>query len=662
MDMVKKLTFEEKALLLTGAASMQTSAIDRLDIPSKNLADGPHGVRVGVEENCTSFPSLAALAATWSVDAAEKMGDGLALDCIKHNIDMLLGPGVNIKRNILCGRNFEYLSEDPILAGELAAGYINGLQKRGVAASLKHFAMNSQETNRTLISAEADERTMRELYFKPFEIAVKKSKPVSVMCAYNKVGGLWCSENPYLLNEILRDDWNYDGFVISDWGAVHDIVKSIKSGLDLQMPYNDKIIEELKQGLDSGEITMEEIDCAVQRVLKFIMSTREQDIAYNRDEQHKKAREIAEESIVLLKNNDVLPLKGKQKIAIIGEFAEKPITCGQGSATVYADERYIESPLQELKKAMPDSEIQYMEIYKTGEFSNEPLWRMFRPVQEFTKDADAVILFVGNMLSDDTEFVDRRSAYINRHYEMFIDKLSEIGKKPIVVLQSGSAMIVDSWRDKTSAIIQAYLSGEAMGGAIADVICGKINPSGKLPETFPKKMRTDIDDITGGLVMQYTEGLDVGYRYYDKHPEEICYPFGYGLSYTEFKYDNLNINATDDFVDISFDITNTGKFAGKEIAQIYVTVNSSVVSKPNKELKAFKKVFIKPGETVKVDFKLTKNEFAYYNTMLHQWVAESGIHTILVGASSRDIRLQKSFTAKWSSPYSVQKIGTDMIG
>ncbi len=665
-EIINQLTMEEKVTLLTGAASMRTADITRFGISGKQMADGPHGVRTDRKKNATHFPNLCSLAATWNVEAAEKMGEALAEDCRHLGIDMLLGPGINIKRNILCGRNFEYLSEDPVLAGELGAGYINGLQKNGVAASLKHFALNSQETNRTLLNVEIDERTMREIYLKAFEIAVKKSKPESVMCAYNKIGGLWCSENPLLLTEVLREDWGYEGFVVSDWGAVHDIVRAVKAGLDLQMPRNPKTPQILMEAVERGEISEQEIDQAAARVLNLLLKTENKncnvDKIYDRERQHQTARELAAEGIVLLKNQDnALPLKDVRKIAVFGEFAVKPLIAGQGSAEVLNAPEYAENPLEELRKALPGIEIKYMECYGNRAFSEEMLWPKLNEPEAFASDCDVVLFFAGSMVSEDTECFDRRSAYLNENYEMIIDFIAGQGKKVVVVLQSGGALILGKWKDKVSAIVQMWLGGEGAGGAIADVLTGKVNPSGKLPETFPNRMRKDLE-ICRGLIDTYSEKLEVGYRYYDKHPEEICYPFGHGLSYTEFVYSDLKLEPGDEKVRVSFRLTNTGNCVGREVVQIYVSARNSVVTRTEKELKAFRKIRLEAGESVCVTFELEKEDFAYYNTMLHQWVAEAGNYEILVGASSRDIRLSEEFQAKWQSPYSVQKMSEDMIG
>lgn len=658
-EVVSKLTLDEKLSLITGADMMTTTAISKYEIPSKRMADGPNGVRITEKENCTQFPGVCTLASTWDTDAARKMGEGLANDCIEHGIDMLLAPGINIKRHILCGRNFEYFSEDPVLAGELSAEYINGLEDKGIGTSLKHLAANSQEKNRTLVNADIDERTMREIYLKGFEIAVKKSKPASVMCAYNKVNALWCSENKQLLTEILKDEWGYDGFVISDWGAVHDATRAIKAGIDLDMPCDEFLADTIKKDYELGKISMEDIDRAVTKVLEFAKRPKAERGEYDRDTQHEIASSVAADGIVLLKNDDnVLPITPEKykKITVFGEYAIKPLTCGQGSAEVYCKPEYMDSPLEELKKRLPGVEFNFEELYKKGSYPEIAPWLDYNHFNEYTKDSDLVILFVGSMISDDTENFDRKSAYLNEVQTRYIENVIGIGKKAVVVLQNGGALILDEWTKDVSAICDMWLGGEAAGSAVADVLCGIVNPSGKLPETFPKKMRNDLQYPGEGLVLEYNEKLDVGYRYYDKHPEEILYPFGHGLSYTSFEYSDLLCKVSNDKIQISLSVKNTGDFDGKEVVQVYVGDPVSVVKKPIKELKAFKKVFIKKGETEKVLFELDKSALAYYNVSLHDWVVENGIYDIYVGASSQDIRLTNSIDIEEYMPYTMQKM------
>ena len=659
---LSELTFEEKTTILTGAANLRLNGVERLGIEGIDCADGPHGTRLAPEKNCTHFPNLCTLGSTWSVETARKMGAALADECRHNGIALLLGPGVNIKRHILCGRNFEYLSEDPVLAGELAAGYINGLQENGVACSLKHFAMNNQETYRERASVEADERTMREIYLKPFEIAVKKSKPDTVMCSYNKIGGVWASENRWLLTEILKEEWGYGGVVVSDWGAVHDAPRAVAAGLDLHMPRNRNLTAQLKAALDAGRITMEMIDDAARRVLALLLKGTPASRGYDRDRQHTIAKEIAADGTVLLKNNGaILPLTAQKykKIAVIGEYAVSPLVGGQGSAEVLQSAEYTDSPLEELKKRLPGVEIQYLEMYKKREYSAEMLWPKSAAFAEDIADADLVLFFMGAMESEDTEKFDRRSAYLNQNFEMFRQVAERNGKKTAVVLQNGGALIFSEPLRQADAIIEMWLGGEAAGGAIADVLTGIVNPSGKLSETFPTCMRRDLEYPGNGMFIEYKERLDVGYRYYDKHPEEILYPFGHGLSYTTFAYDNLTIS---DDLTVSFTLTNTGETDGAEVVQLYVGDPLSTVPRPIKELKKFEKIFLKAGEARTVTFKLSADDLAYYNICLHDWVAENGRYDVYVGSSSRDIRLKGAFMYNGEMPYTMTQLGESMIG
>ena len=663
-SIIEKLTFEEKALLLTGAALMSTNAVERLNIEAKRLADGPHGVRIPIENNCTHFPSLCNLGSCWDVENAYLMGQGIANDCIEHGIDMILGPGMNIKRFMLNGRNFEYISEDPVLAGEIAAGYINGVQSKGVATSLKHYAANSQEKYRIEASADIDERTLREIYLRGFEIAVKKSNPVSVMCAYNKINSVWCSENKYILTEILKNEWGYEGLVVSDWGAVHNICKAIKAGLDLEMPKNGRIVEKLQAGLDNGEITMEEIDLAVERVLRFVTKEKPKKQPYDRDKQHKIAREVAAKGMVLLKNDkNVLPLTEEKykKIAVIGEYGVNPLIAGQGSAEVHQAPEYTDNPLEELKKLMPNTEFFYSECYKKDAFSNQMLWPKMGAFRESIRDCDVVLMFVGAQESEDTEKFDRRSPFMNPNYDMFVDAAIREGKKTIVICQSGGAVVFEDGVKSADAIIQMWLAGEASGGAIADILTGKVNPQGKLSETFPTKMRTDFDYPGNGLYIEYTEKLNVGYRYYDRHTDEICYPFGHGLSYTTFEYSDLEI-VNEDGWKAKFTIKNTGDVFGTEIAQMYISDPVATVPKPIKELKKFVKVELKPQESKLVTIDIDERDLAYFNVSLHRWVAEDGKYQVQIGSSSQDIRLTGTLMHENRKDYTIVRTGEDMIG
>ena len=662
-NLINQMTIKEKAELLTGDGGMLTHAIERLGIPAKNFADGPHGVRHEKEENCTSFPNLCCAAATFDTDLLYEMGEALAGDCIERDVDMLLGPGINIKRYANCGRNFEYMSEDPVVAGELGAAYINGLQSLGVAASLKHYALNNQEKDRLQISVEADERTLREIYLKGFEIAVKKSNPASVMCAYNKYQSVWCSENKYLLTDILKDEWGFKGFVVSDWGAVQNTGRAIAAGLDLQMPHNWEMAENIENAVNSGILTEERLNDAAERFLAFVLSNKKAVLNYDRKKQHNVARKVAANGCVLLKNeNGVLPLTDEKykKVAVIGEYGDKALSYGQGSAEVFPYDEYVLSPLEELKKAMPNTEFKYRKTYEKRSFSDVMLWPALEDFCNFISDCDIVLMFCGAMESEDTENFDRRTLELNPNQEMFINAAAQANKKVVVVCQSGGAMIFGKWRHTVDGIVQMWLGGEAAGGGIADILTGRVNPSGKLPETFPTKPREL--DTGNGLVVRYGEGFEVGYRYYDSHTEEIAYPFGFGLSYTSFEYKNAGLHREGDNLFVSFTLKNTGKYDGAEVVQLYSAKSLSCVSRAPKELKAFKKVFLKAGEEKAVTISLPVSDLAYYNPALKDWVVETGEYKLYLASSSRDIRLTLNFECDDETPYTITQISEGMIG
>ena len=666
-SIVAQLTLEEKISLLTGASSMTTAEVERLQIKAKQFADGPHGVRTKPEAKATLFPNLCCVGASWDKELVYRMGVALGDDCIEHGIDLLLAPGINLKRTPLCGRNFEYFSEDPVISGELGAAYINGVQSRGVGTGLKHFALNNQESCRLYTSVELDIRVLREIYLKSFEIAVKKSHPTSIMCAYNKLFSVYCSENKYLLTDILKDDWGYEGFVMSDWGSVQDICRSLCAGLCLQMPRNNNIQTQIMDGLKAGRITQTVIDKAVKAIVRFLITEKPAPVKpYDRAEQHAIARKVAADGMVLLKNkNNALPLTAEKykKIAVLGEYAVAPLVSGQGAAEVYPGAENIDSPVDELKKLLGDKvEINYMEAFKRRELPGKMIWSQRASWEEFVKGADAVVIFAGSMESEDTEQFDRRSATINPNFEYVIDRICMVHPNVIVVLQSGSAIIPGLWRNKVSAIVEMWLSGEAAGGAIADILTGKVNPSGKLPETFANVARKDLEYPGDGYKVHYSEGFDVGYRYYDKHPDEIWYPFGYGCSYTTFRLGDYNIQHNGNSIDISLAVENAGDMNGSEVVQIYVAKSESFVTRSVKELKAFEKVFVEKGSAKKLQMQIPVQDLAYYNPVLNDWIVEPGTYEIMVATSSRDIHYSEFLQIHEEIPYSVKITGSTMIG
>ncbi len=663
-EILKEMTIEEKAQMMSLYLGMDTFPVERLGVKSKTFADGPHGVREDNGKNATHFPNLCLVGSTWDRDVAYKMGEAIADDCKHLGIDLLLAPGVNIKRKMLCGRNYEYFSEDPYISGELGASYINGLQDNGVAACIKHYAVNNQEKYRLFINVELSERVLREIYIKAFEIIVKKSQPKALMTAYNKINAVWCSENRHLITEILRDEWGYDGLVMSDWGGTQDVARAIKAGLDLVTPIETDMVNIINEALKDERLTMDDIDRAVLSVLNYAVTETDKTVDYDRDKQHKIAQDIAKEGMVLLKNeNKVLPLTSDKykTIAIIGEYAKSPLVGGQGAAQVNNDAEYNDIPFDELKKRLPDVEFKYMEMIKRGETPHSMKWPYVGEYMEMIDSSDIAIFFGGAMDSDDTECMDRVSPYLNSYQDFFIDYALKSKTPVIVVLQSGGAMILGDWKERASAIMYCYLGGEGTGAALADLLCGIANPSGKLSETFPSVFRKDLEE-GDNIRVEYSEGIKVGYRYYDEHPSEIAYPFGFGLSYTEFEYSNLQAKIEDENLFISFSVKNTGDVFGKEVAQVYVGNPTSVMTRPQKELKEFVKLSLEPGETRTADIKIPVSELSYYNETLREWVVEPGEYIVYIGASSRDIRLSKKLTYECEPPYSMTAVGETTVG
>ena len=663
-EILSQMTLEEKAAILTGAESMLTTGVPRLGIDGKNLADGPHGVRSYVPgTNCTTLPSMCAIGATWSKEAAELAGKTMGLDCIHHNKQMILGPGLNIKRNALGGRNFEYVSEDPILTGEIAGHVTKGIEELGIGTSMKHFALISHETYRTETSVEIDERTMREIYLRGFEKAIQIGHPTSLMCAYNKIHSLWCSENRNLLTEILRGDWGYDGMVVSDWGAVHHGAKAVKAGLDLRMPGNPDTIRDVKEAVATGYMTMEEVDTAAERVLHFLLKPIPQEESYDRDAQHEAARNVAREAICLLRNDrDLLPITPKKykRICVTGEYAVMPYINGQGSAEVFTEPEYVDTPLDCLRRMLPDVQIDYFD-YLPRKKPDKMLWHYFREKMPNIESYDLVLVFTGVAPSDDSEQFDRSGNQLAGYIEDVMRNVVFHNPNCCLILCSGSSTFKSPKADLFPAIVQMWPTGEGAGQAIADVLTGAVNPSGKLSETFPTKMRSDIELYGNGLFLEYTEKWRVGYRYYDMHTDEIWFPFGHGLHYTTFDYTNAAAVKNDKGWELSFDLTNAGGMDGAEAVQLYVGDPVSTVSKPIKELRQFEKVFLKAGETKRVAFQITDEDLSYYNVAMHQWVVENGVYDLYLCASSQDIRLKVSIEYNDPNSYSMQNLDA-MIG
>lgn len=649
--LVSKMTLEEKAALVTGASNWTTTPVERLGIPEMVVSDGPHGVRriedvTAIAQKslpATCFPTASCTASTWNLDLIKQMGEALAEECIALNVDVLLGPGVNMKRSPLGGRNFEYFSEDPFLAGEMAVNFINGVQGKGVGTSLKHYAANNQEFQRFCISSEVDERTLREIYLVAFEKAVKETQPYTVMCSYNKVNGDYASENYHLLTEILKNEWGFEGLVVSDWGAVHDRVKALKAGLDWEMPgpqaqRTQKVIEAVR----SGELDEAVLDDSVRRILRIVYKAKQtpKNGKFDVDAHHELAHQIATEGMVLLKNNGLLPLKGHEHIAIIGRSAEAAHFQGGGSSHINPTK--VAVPFNEVKAQAGAAEITFAEGYPTDNSFSQA---MIDKSVSLAKSADVALLYIALPGFKESEGYDRADLDLTDQQVALIKAVSAIQPNTVVVLNNGAPVVMNDWIDGVAAVLEGWMMGQAGGVSIADVLFGRVNPSGKLAETFPAKLADTPAVINwpgGAGKVYYGEGLFIGYRYYDAKKMPVLFPFGYGLSYTTFAYSNAKVSKKSfkdtDGVTVSVDVTNTGKMAGKEIVQLYVHDQKSKLVRPEKELKGFAKVELQPGETKTVSIKLDFRSFAYYHPSYSQWITEDGDFDLLIAASAADIR------------------------
>ena len=651
-DIIDDMTLEEKAYLCTGKDMWSTYNIDRLKIPSMVTSDGPHGLRKQVEEDennvgfvmgapATCFPTAATMANSWDEELGEEVGKALGKEALYYDVNVLLGPGLNIKRSPLCGRNFEYFSEDPYLSGKMAASYVRGIQSQGVASCIKHFAANSQEYQRMCNNSVIDERTFREIYTTGFEIAVKESNPLAIMSSYNMVNGIYAFENRHLIKHILRDEWGFNGCVISDWGACNDIVKSLKAGGNLEMPgCGFATAEEIIKAVQNDELSERVLDKRVSELLDVILWTYEfknyGDKDIDLDSHHALARKAARESIVLLKNEGaILPLDKEKKVAVIGEMAEKPRIQGGGSSIVTTS-RPAEAIISEIKKY----DINYIGYEKGYELGKKINISEEEKAINLAKTADIVLLFAGLDDYTESEGFDRTSLDIPKNQTSLINKVCEVNSNVIVVL-AGGAPFVMPWVNGVKGILHGYLTGQAGASAILDVISGNFNPCGKLAETYP----LSIKDVPCSNYypekrrdVVYKEGLYVGYRYYDSTDTKVLFPFGFGLSYTQFTYADLKVSEEE----VSFDITNSGDRDGAEIAQIYIGRDAGCVYRVKKELKGFKKVFLKAGETKRVTIELDDKAFRYYDVNTLNWVVEPGTYTIYVASSVNDVRLKDS--------------------
>ena len=651
--LLTQLTLEEKAALCTGATAWSTTAVDRLNVFDLHLSDGPHGIRRIVDVDtiapsslaATCFPTASCLASTWDVDLLREMGAALADEAIALHVDVLLGPGINMKRSPLGGRNFEYFSEDPYLAGELAVGLIDGIQSKGVGTAVKHFAANNQEFQRLTINVEVDERPLREIYLAAFEKVVMRAKPWVVMCAYNRLNGAYCSEHAGLLTGILRDEWGFDGFVVSDWGAVHDRVASLKAGLDLEMPGPQKAsVAAVVDAVRSHELPEEVLNESVRRILRAVARARRtpKGGTFDADAHHALARRVAGEGMVLLKNDGLLPLKDQQHIAVIGRAAAEPYFQGGGSSRI--NPTRVDAPFAALQAQAPGVEFTFAEGYPTDDVYRPDL---IDDAVRAAQTADVAILFIALPATKESEGYDRADLDLTPQQADLIKAVARAQPRTVAVLHNGAPIAVSDWIEEVPAVLEAWMMGQAGGSAIADVLFGVVNPSGRLPETFPLRLSDTpaVGNWPGEAgVVRYGEGLYIGYRYYDLKEMPVSFPFGHGLSYTTFEYRNARTSAATfndvDGVTISVEVTNTGVVFGKEVVQIYVHPRTSGHARPAKELKGFAKVGLNPGETKTVSIHLDERAFAYYHPIHRQWVAEDGDYELWVGASASDIRQQ----------------------
>jgi beta-glucosidase len=660
--LLQQLTLAEKASLTSGSGFWYTVAIERLGIPKIMVSDGPHGLRAQPGEGdhlglgdslpATCFPTASAIASAWNPELLRQIGAALAQEARAINLSVILGPGINMKRSPLCGRNFEYFSEDPYLAGELGVGIVEGIQSHGVGTSVKHYAANNQEDDRQRVDAQIDERTLREIYLPAFERIVTACQPWTIMCSYNKVNGLSASENPWLLTTVLREEWGYTGLMVSDWGAVYHRVPALKAGLDLEMPPNlPRSVDQIVAAVGSGDLDEQVLDARVRTVLELVdkgMGVLEVDEDFDADAHHQLARAAAAESIVLLKNdprNDgtaILPLAQDSRIAVIGEFARSPRYQGAGSSQVVPTK--VESVLDELTATFTD--VTFAAGYGIGDTSGDDALRAEAVAAAET--ADTVVMLIGLPAADESEGFDRTHMNLPANQLTTVAWVAAANPNVVVVLVNGSTVVLGDVVPHATALVEAWLGGQAAGGAIADVLSGKVNPSGRLAETFPHRLQDNSSYLNfpgDTQVVRYGEGLFIGYRGYDKTATDVAFPFGFGLSYTTFALSDLRVAVSgsvaggDLAAEVTLTVANTGPVAGADVVQVYVRDVAASVARPVRELKGFTKPTLDPGGSQQVTITLDQRAFSFWSDVHQRWVVEAGEFAIEVGHHSRDLPL-----------------------
>ena len=666
-NLISQMTLEEKASLCSGLDFWHTKPVERLGIPAIMLTDGPHGLRkqasdsdhLGLNDSvpATCFPTASALAATWNRDLVVEVGQALGEECRQEQVGVILGPGANIKRTPLCGRNFEYFSEDPYLSGEMAKSHIQGVQSQGVGTSLKHYAVNNQEFRRMTIDAVVDDRALQEIYLAGFEIAVRGAQPWTVMCAYNRLNGTYCCEHPFLLTEMLKEKWGHEGLVVTDWGAMNQRVPALRAGLELEMPGNSGDNDTMiVAAVRTGELDEAVLDRSVERILKMVLQAEEtlsEAYTYDAEAHHALARKAAGEGAVLLKNEGhTLPLDKGTKVALLGAFAKFPRYQGAGSSIINPSR--LDTLYEEMVKLAGEAQIVYAPGYGLKGLAVDPA--LIDEALMVIEDADVVVINAGLPDAFEVEGLDRTHLDLPEAHIRLIEAVAAAHDKVVVVLSNG-APVAMPWVDQVQAVLEGYLGGQAGAGGVADILYGVVNPSGKLAETFPLKLEDtpSYEYYPGGpKVVVYRESLYVGYRFYDTVGKDVLFPFGHGLSYTQFEYSDLQMSADvlsgEESLTVSLTVKNTGDAAGKEIVQVYVHPEAPTAFRPEAELKGFAKVALEPGEAREVTLELPPRAFAFFNTGLKDWQVETGGYEIRVGGSSRNIRLSGRVTVTQTTP------------